>query len=89
MRLGKRERAVLEWIADGEPRVLHRVPEWACAGFFYESQFQRHCERMEAKGLLRFEKRQFIRITELGLSELDKIEQREAAPIDSQAVANG
>ncbi len=89
MRIGKRERAVLEWIADGNPHVLHRVPEWACKGFWYDTEFKRHCERMEAKGLLAFEKRQFIHITELGLSELDKIEQRESAKTDSQAVGNG
>lgn len=80
MRIGKRERAVLEWIGDGEPRPLHRVPEWACGGFFYESEFQRHCERMEVKGLLRFEKRVFIRITELGQEMLEKAEARDAAP---------
>lgn len=80
MRIGKRERAVLEWIADGQPRVLHRVPDWACAGFFYESEFQRHCERMEGKGLLRFEKRQFIRITELGQAQLERLEKRDETP---------
>ena len=79
-RLSARQREVLETIEANcrpvrlslrEDETVVPVSMWQLGNsfghcFFYERQFEKFCENLEARGLIRIERKQFIYITDAG-----------------------
>jgi len=73
-KLGKKQRAVLEWAEESFDLDGNYVPAYvgvdlpnSVSDFFWtEREFQRFLEQLDKRGWVRIEKRFFVRITEAG-----------------------
>jgi len=79
-RLSARQRDALEAIEDqcrpvrlsrGDEETVVPMSMWQLGNSFgyrfsYEREFERFCEKLEARGLIRIERKQFIYITDAG-----------------------
>jgi hypothetical protein len=78
MRIGEKQRAVLEWATgsvyqDLKGNVTHlpaymggELPHPVAKFFIYERQFENFCRSLEGRGWIRIEKRWFVYITDEG-----------------------
>lgn len=82
MRIGTRQRAVLEWAQGFSYQDLHgrdkhvpaymggSLPDSITKSFIYDTEFERFCKDLERRGWIRIENRWFVYLTDEGKATL-------------------
>ena len=81
MRIGNRQRAVLEWAKGSLYQDFHvtkhipaymggNLPDSVTRSFNYDTEFERFCKDLERRGWIRIENRWFVYLTDEGKTVL-------------------